>query len=237
MCMAASGVRERLPTTYIEQPSRLHVSLFEGLYMLLKRYTHEVAARVTDDSEKDEWFVVKVLHFGRESRKSCPRLPNIHIASIRLSHDAVLALTASTLRFVKCFGYAIDACFCSLVGAAYKCKSTVSNVASRQPIIRAFVGNDFQDGDQGFSPLPAHSPQLDGQDCQKVCLVSYTIPKHDVAEGIVISKDPLVKVDGKPLGFDFGKCSLKKQKYLMLLWKDLAKKFTQLEKLLAVLLL
>ncbi|KAI8530331.1 hypothetical protein RHMOL_Rhmol11G0049000 [Rhododendron molle] len=198
MCMAASGVRERLPTTYIEQPSRLHVSLFEGLYMLLKRYTHEVAARVTDDSEKDEWFVVKVLHFGRESRKSCPRLPNIHIASIRLSHDAVLALTASTLRFVKCFGYAIDACFCSLVGAAYKCKST---------------------------------------DCQKVCLVSYTIPKHDVAEGIVISKDPLVKVDGKPLGFDFGKCSLKKQKYLMLLWKDLAKKFTQLEKLLAVLLL
>ncbi|KAI8530443.1 hypothetical protein RHMOL_Rhmol11G0058700 [Rhododendron molle] len=204
MCMAASGVRERLPTTYIEQPSRLHVSLFEGLYMLLKRYTHEVAARVTDDSEKDEWFVVKVLHFGRESRKSCPRLPNIHIASIRLSHDAVLALTASTLR---------------------------------QPIIRAFVGNHFQDGDQGFSPLPAHSPQLDGQDCQKVCLVSYTIPKHDVAEGIVISKDPLVKVDGKPLGFDFGKCSLKKQKYLMLLWKDLAKKFTQLEKLLAVLLL
>ncbi|KAF7142766.1 hypothetical protein RHSIM_Rhsim05G0034600 [Rhododendron simsii] len=38
---------------------------------------------------------------------------------------------------------------------------------------------------------------------EKVCLVSYTIPKHDVAEGIVVSKDPLVKVDGKPLGSDF----------------------------------
>ncbi|KAE9444712.1 hypothetical protein C3L33_23390, partial [Rhododendron williamsianum] len=41
--------------------------------------------------------------------------------------------------------------------------SKVSNVASRQPIIRASVGNDFQDGDQGFSPLPVHSPHLDRQ--------------------------------------------------------------------------
>ncbi|KAI8549153.1 hypothetical protein RHMOL_Rhmol06G0004500 [Rhododendron molle] len=88
----------------------------------------------------------------------------------------------------------------------------VSNVASRQPIIRASVGNDFQDGDQGFSPLPAHSPQLDGQDGQKVSLVNYTIPKHDVAEGIVISKDPLVKVDGKSLGSDFWKVLVKKAK-------------------------
>ncbi|KAG5523946.1 hypothetical protein RHGRI_030821 [Rhododendron griersonianum] len=91
-------------------------------------------------------------------------------------------------------------------------EQVVSNVASRQPIIRASVGNDFQDGDQGFSPLPAHSLQLDGQDCQKVCLVSYTIPKHDVAEGIVISKDLLVKVDGKPLGSDFWKVLVKKEK-------------------------
>ncbi|KAG5557320.1 hypothetical protein RHGRI_007540 [Rhododendron griersonianum] len=40
---------------------------------------------------------------------------------------------------------------------------SVSNVASRQPIIRAFVGNGIQDGDQVAYPLPAHSPQLDGQ--------------------------------------------------------------------------
>ncbi|KAF7139502.1 hypothetical protein RHSIM_Rhsim07G0057800 [Rhododendron simsii] len=58
--------------------------------------------------------------------RSCLRLQNMHIASIQLSFDAVLALSASTLRFVKCFGYAIDACFCSLVGAAYKGKITVS---------------------------------------------------------------------------------------------------------------
>ncbi|XP_058190950.1 uncharacterized protein LOC131308153 isoform X2 [Rhododendron vialii] len=88
----------------------------------------------------------------------------------------------------------------------------VSNVTNRQPIIKASVGNDFQDGDQGSSPLSAHSPQLDRQDGQKVCLVSYTIPKHDVAEGIVISKDPLVKVDGKPLGSDFWKVLVKKAK-------------------------
>lgn len=55
--------------------------------------------------------------------RSCPRLQNIHI---RLSNEVVLALTASTLRFVKCFDYAIDDCIWSLVGAAYKCKSTVS---------------------------------------------------------------------------------------------------------------
>ncbi|KAF7153106.1 hypothetical protein RHSIM_Rhsim01G0081500 [Rhododendron simsii] len=47
---------------------------------------------------------------------------------------------------------------------------------------------------------------------EKVCLVSYTIPKHDVAEGIVVSKDPLVKVDGKPLGSDFWKVLVKKAK-------------------------
>ncbi|KAF7132910.1 hypothetical protein RHSIM_Rhsim09G0081800 [Rhododendron simsii] len=41
--------------------------------------------------------------------------------------------------------------------------SYVLNVASRQPIIRASVGNGIQDGDQIASPLPAHSPQLDGQ--------------------------------------------------------------------------
>lgn len=35
--------------------------------------------------------------------RSCPRLQNIHIASIRLSHAAVLALTAANLRFVKCY--------------------------------------------------------------------------------------------------------------------------------------
>ncbi|KAF7152725.1 hypothetical protein RHSIM_Rhsim01G0079900 [Rhododendron simsii] len=51
---------------------------------------------------------------------------------------------------------------------------------------------------------------LDGH--EKVCLVSYTIPKHDVAEGIVVSKDPLVKVDGKPLGSDFWKVLVKKAK-------------------------
>ncbi|XP_058190951.1 uncharacterized protein LOC131308153 isoform X3 [Rhododendron vialii] len=39
----------------------------------------------------------------------------------------------------------------------------VSNVTNRQPIIKASVGNDFQDGDQGSSPLSAHSPQLDRQ--------------------------------------------------------------------------
>ncbi|KAI8528688.1 hypothetical protein RHMOL_Rhmol12G0167100 [Rhododendron molle] len=39
----------------------------------------------------------------------------------------------------------------------------VLNVASRQPIIRASVGNGILDGDQVAYPLPAHSPQLDGQ--------------------------------------------------------------------------
>ncbi|KAF7138643.1 hypothetical protein RHSIM_Rhsim07G0167700 [Rhododendron simsii] len=38
----------------------------------------------------------------------------------------------------------------------------VLNVSSEQPIIRASVGNDFQDSDQSFSHLPTHSPQLDG---------------------------------------------------------------------------
>ncbi|KAG5565744.1 hypothetical protein RHGRI_001610 [Rhododendron griersonianum] len=100
------------------------------------------------------------------------------------------------------------------------------------------VLNDFQDGDQGFSPLPTHSPQLDGQDGhEKVCLVSYTIPKHDVAEGIVVSKDPLVKVDGKPLGSDFWKVLLKKAKIPNASLERPRKNFAQLEKLLAVLLL
>jgi len=32
--------------------------------------------------------------------RSCPRLKNIHISSMHLSHAAVLALTAAQLRFV-----------------------------------------------------------------------------------------------------------------------------------------
>ncbi|KAF7127249.1 hypothetical protein RHSIM_Rhsim11G0014300 [Rhododendron simsii] len=44
----------------------------------------------------------------------------------------------------------------------------VPNITSRQPImrasiIRASMGNGIPDGDQVASPLPAHSPQLDGQ--------------------------------------------------------------------------
>jgi hypothetical protein len=35
--------------------------------------------------------------------RSCPRLQNVHVASVRLSHAAVLALTAANLRFVKQF--------------------------------------------------------------------------------------------------------------------------------------
>ncbi|KAF7153209.1 hypothetical protein RHSIM_Rhsim01G0079300 [Rhododendron simsii] len=100
------------------------------------------------------------------------------------------------------------------------------------------VSNNFQDGDQGFSPLPTHSPQLDGQDGhEKVCLVSYTIPKHDVAEGIVFSKDLLVKVDGKPLGSDFWKVLVKKAKIPNASLERPRKNLAQLEKLLTVLLL
>ena len=33
-------------------------------------YIFQVAARVTlDDADKDEWFVVKVIHFDREARE------------------------------------------------------------------------------------------------------------------------------------------------------------------------
>ena len=33
-------------------------------------YVFQVAARVTpDDADKDEWFVVKVIHFDREARE------------------------------------------------------------------------------------------------------------------------------------------------------------------------
>lgn len=35
--------------------------------------------------------------------RSCPRLKNIHIASVRLSHAVVLSLTAANLRFVEPF--------------------------------------------------------------------------------------------------------------------------------------
>ena len=40
--------------------------------------------------------------------RSSPRLQNVHIASLRLSHAAVLALTAANFRFVQqghCFAY------------------------------------------------------------------------------------------------------------------------------------
>lgn len=40
--------------------------------------------------------------------------------------------------------------------------------------------------------------------------MGHTIPKYDVAEGIVISKDPLVKVDGKSLGSNFWKVLVQK---------------------------
>jgi hypothetical protein len=40
-------------------------------------------------------------------------------------------------------------------------------------------------------------------------LASYNIPKEDVADGIVISKDPLVKVYGKALGPEFWKVLIK----------------------------
>jgi len=40
--------------------------------------------------------------------RSCLRLQNIHIASIWLSHSAVLALTAAQLRFVIFFGILIS---------------------------------------------------------------------------------------------------------------------------------
>lgn len=84
------------------------------------------------------------------------------------------------------------------------------NVARRQP--SESVGDDIQDGEQDVSPLLTRSPRLDEQEGQKVILVSYTIPKYDVAEGIVISKDPLIKVGGKPLGSDFWKVLVKKAK-------------------------
>lgn len=41
--------------------------------------------------------------------RSCPKLQNIHIASILLSHDAVLALSAANLRLVLVF---YDWCQC-----------------------------------------------------------------------------------------------------------------------------
>lgn len=37
--------------------------------------------------------------------RSCPRLQNIHVASVRLTHAVVLALTAANLRFVMFFGF------------------------------------------------------------------------------------------------------------------------------------
>jgi hypothetical protein len=45
--------------------------------------------------------------------RSCPRLQNVHVASVRLSHAAVLALTAANLRFVKQF-------HCQLISFNYK---------------------------------------------------------------------------------------------------------------------
>ncbi|KAF7112473.1 hypothetical protein RHSIM_RhsimUnG0225200 [Rhododendron simsii] len=52
----------------------------------------------------------------------------------------------------------IKSCGVGRIGSTIK----VPNVASKQPIIRASMGNGIQDGDQVTSPLPAHSPQLDG---------------------------------------------------------------------------
>lgn len=37
--------------------------------------------------------------------RCCPRLQNIHIASVRLSHAVVLSLTAANLRFVDLLVY------------------------------------------------------------------------------------------------------------------------------------
>lgn len=37
--------------------------------------------------------------------RSCPRLQNIHVASVRLTHAVVLALTAANLRFVMVFDF------------------------------------------------------------------------------------------------------------------------------------
>ena len=36
--------------------------------------------------------------------RSCPRLQNIHIASVRLSHAVVLSLTDANFRFVESRG-------------------------------------------------------------------------------------------------------------------------------------
>ncbi|KAH7855191.1 hypothetical protein Vadar_022249 [Vaccinium darrowii] len=45
---------------------------------------------------------------------------------------------------------------------------------------------------------------------QKACLASFHIPKQDVAEGFVVSKDSLLKIDGVPLGLDFWKVMVDK---------------------------
>ncbi|KAH7862159.1 hypothetical protein Vadar_000878 [Vaccinium darrowii] len=44
----------------------------------------------------------------------------------------------------------------------------------------------------------------------KVCLASFHIPKQDVAEGFVVRKGPLLKIDGVPLGLDFWKVMVDK---------------------------
>lgn len=92
-------------------------SEFTKLYQLL--HTEETLRQLLTDS-----FILQVfncpqlreisLEFSRQGSdstdlitmvdnlgRSCQKLQNIHIASTRLSHAAVLALTAAQLRFVK----------------------------------------------------------------------------------------------------------------------------------------
>ncbi|KAH7849082.1 hypothetical protein Vadar_012749 [Vaccinium darrowii] len=64
------------------------------------------------------------------------------------------------------------------------------------------VGDDIDNGSELLGTRRTNSQQVIRQ---KVCLASFHIPKQDVVEGFVVSKDPLLKIDGVPLGLDFWK--------------------------------
>ena len=64
-------------------------------------------------------------------------------------------------------------------------------------------------------------------------MVNFSNPNEDVAEGLVISTDPMVEVNGVPLGLEFCKVLAENQKNLMPIWKNLAMVSARLDKLLA----
>ncbi|KAJ7006111.1 hypothetical protein NC653_005458 [Populus alba x Populus x berolinensis] len=103
-CPGLSRLNLRLERGFVLCSSSLSTLWLSDLYCLSKMVFNcpnlkEISLDFSRQENDSTDLIAMVDGLGR----SCPRLQNVHVASVRLSHAAVLALTAANLRGCGCF--------------------------------------------------------------------------------------------------------------------------------------